>query len=871
MRFYFPKKLILFAFFGCFLLCFCSRSKNYKWARAIPNKSAFVIIPAEGTSLQSAVKSKYISTFEQFSSPALQQIIQIDSAASGPLPLKGIDLFAGTHQILQVLWLFKAPEDFKDTLLQKFAPAFEENHYRFHHHKILILHINNQAVFAARLHNLFLISTASRVIEQSILAFSRKKNRINLKGLTISPGSVIMNTPEVDKWLARIGKVKQQSHISNILNGASPVLLKLKSKKAKNLIYSLSGQVGLHSKKESLLVKAASYANKPLFLDQYISADAAGFAVLRAPPAPFPKKLPDTTAADFYLMKHNKVYKKLASTLDVEFGLEMFANSGFQSTSEHLYLRKLKNVDGFQDQLASLGQDSIITKVDSTTYFAQSNALAGLLGSRLCDFKNFYVSTVGDAAVIAARKGLIDKVDFNHSQRQTIQYEGYYRQMKATFPPKISSLLVAGPKFRTFMQPLVSNQQYSKQLFSKFKYLALTTHLDSTKNQLTLHIASFNGQQPKRSFQENWIYEMSGASISGHPVFGNIGGSPNKEVVFATKKGKVIVLATDGTLVHRFNTNQDVPVGSPVVYNWFGTGHNVILVAAGNKIYGWSIDGDPLPGFPLSFKYKITSPLVVADVNHDQTPDVVVATENRKLHIINAHGKHLAGWPVKTNVPIRTAPYVGYFQGQEAVAAFSGNTINAWNIHGRSMPGFPAFASASLHGRPVKFRKALLGNASDGRLYAAGDSLPFADSLNVLAHSISTSPELMALNISSHALTGTPSIFKNKILTASRTGDIYLLSDSGHLLQTESAGAPLSENWSPEMIDINAHGSPDLLALTQNGRLYGWRPGSGKKLKNLPKTTMSHIHIGDLKGDGLMEIVGLTSKGLECWTVYPAQ
>jgi hypothetical protein len=869
MKFTFSKKLAFFTLVGFFFFSSCSHSEKYPWTRAIPKKSAFIIIPAEGTDIQTAVQSKYISTLEQFGSPALQPIMKIDSAASKSLPLQGIDLFAGTRQKLRVLWYVKAPEDFEDTLSRRFTPSFLNSHYRFHNHKILTLHFKNQEIFVSRLHNLYLLSTSSRAVEQSILAYKGKKNRINLDDISISPASLIMNTSEIDNWFARIGKVKEQEHIKDLLSGASPVLFKLSSQKNKNIIEDVTGQVTLLPDKASQLVKAASNANKPLFLDQYVSSEAAGFAVLRAPAASFPKTLPDTTDADRYLMKHKKPYKKLASTLDSEFGMEMFANSGFQSTSEYLFLRKLKNSGDFEEQLSNLNKDSVITQVDSTTYYVQSNSLAALLASKLCGFKNFYLSNVDGVAVIAARKGLINKVDFDHEQHQTIQYEGYYQQMKSSLPAKVSGLLVAGPKLKSFLQPLVSNSKYVDQIFSDFKYFALTARLDSTKKHLTLSLASFNGKQPKRPYRENWMYSMSDVSLSGHPVFGNLGGSPNKEVVFATKDNKVFVLASDGTLVRQFDTNEDTPVGSPVIYDWFGTGHNVILIAAGNKIYGWNMNGDALPEFPISFKYKITSPLVVSDVNHDQSPDAIVATENRKLHIINGSGKHLSGWPVRTNVPIKAAPYVGYFQGQPAVVAFSGNAVNAWNTHGNSLHGFPLFAKAKLQGSPMKFKKAILGNGSDGLLYAAGKNIPFADSLNAYHRSDSSATNLMAIRISSQALHGTPAAYKDQILTSNRSGTLYLLDDAGHLQQTENIGTPLSSVWSPEIIDINGDRLPDITALAQNGRLYAWQIDGSKRLKALPKTKMTNIHIGDLQGDGLKEIVGLTSDGLECWTIYP--
>src|SRR5699024_1014777 len=105
--------------------------------------------------------------------------------------------------------------------------------------------------------------------------------------------------------------------------------------------FQLTGQISLHPKKASQLIGAVSYANSPLVLDQYISSDAAGFAALRHSPASFPKTLPDTTGTDSTLLQQKDLYKKLASTIDIEFAVEMFAHSGFQSTSEHLFIRKL--------------------------------------------------------------------------------------------------------------------------------------------------------------------------------------------------------------------------------------------------------------------------------------------------------------------------------------------------------------------------------------------------------------------------------------------------------------------------------------------------------------------------------------------------
>src|SRR5699024_9971188 len=130
----------------------------------------------------------------------------------------------------------------------------------------------------------------------------------------------------------------------------------------------------------------------------------------------------------------------------------------------HLFIRKIKDKTGLQAQLNRLSQNNLITKVDSSTYYAQSNVLANLLASKLCSFKNFYTGIVDDAIVVAPRKGLIRKVNFDHNQNQTIRFKGYYQQMRSTFPKNLSVLFVGGPELKSFLKPLVVNKHYIDRL-----------------------------------------------------------------------------------------------------------------------------------------------------------------------------------------------------------------------------------------------------------------------------------------------------------------------------------------------------------------------------------------------------------------------
>src|SRR5699024_509988 len=140
--------------------------------------------------------------------------------------------------------------------------------------------------------------------------------------------------------------------------------------------------------------------------------------------------------------------------------------------------------------LNELSQDSLIAQIDSSVYFVQSEVLARSLGSGLCGFRNFYIGISDDVAAIARRKGLVQKLNFDHAQHRTIIYKPYYQQMKATFPDKVSGLLVTGPEFGAYLQPLVSGPPYINQIFSAFKYTALTVRKNSEEGQLSVNFSS---------------------------------------------------------------------------------------------------------------------------------------------------------------------------------------------------------------------------------------------------------------------------------------------------------------------------------------------------------------------------------------------
>ena len=861
------------------LTCACSSMPNRPWSDAIPEKAPFVIIPSEDASLNTVLESTYTPFLDDITSSAIQLLSRIDSTADGSIPLRAIMLYTGTNDRLETVWMAEAPAGLLEKLRENFYERFSQNEYFFHDVRIHKLDMQDRTLFATQLHDNLLMSESSLGIEDAIRAYLGKTERVDLSGLSLEPGHILMNTPSLDQWVRQLTSVTYRPKVKNALGGTKPALLSVSQEgEQQERETRLSGNIKRGEGISSDLVAAFSSQKSPITLDRYISSNAAAFGLFRlAPELAPPTSLPDTTRLDSLFMNRGERYTGIAQTLDPEFSLVTYAQSGFLSTGEHLFIRKVGSTAELRKHLAELAANDYIQRRNGT-YFIQSTALATLIGSPMCTFKDYYLDVTGEGVVISKRKGLVEMVSSDRSRRRTMYYEQNFRNIKKDLPQEISGLFVTGNDFYSFIEPFLAPQNYVNAITTKFDLLAASATLDESGENIAFNLTTYQTEDRSAPYREKWLFP-TGSDLSGKPVLADIGGSEQDEVIFATKAGEVYALAADGTVVMQANTGTDEPIGSPVVYDWYATNQNVILVAAGNKVYGWNDNGQPLPKFPFQLRENITSPLVVSDIDQNGLPDAIVATANRNLHALNGRGENIDGWPVTTNAEIRTSPTIENYLGGISVLAFSENAVHAWASDGSQRSGYPKFINASLNGSPMVYENNIFGNAADGYLYSIGPGKFFADSLNVFDTSADSSG-IEAVYTSGSALTGTPSIQEltvnteervyreEMILTMSANGSVFLLNTKGQLRFTQNMGQPAAGTFSPFVTDINSNNRDDIVALANFGRLYVWEVYDGERIYAVPTSGMQFPTVSDIDGDGYRELMAQTREGLRCWTIF---
>ncbi|MEX0648627.1 MAG: hypothetical protein WEA56_07670 [Balneolaceae bacterium] len=854
----------------------CSKEAPLHWSEFIPDNIPYVIIPEQGATIHDMLSEPYIPLFDDMSPSAIQLISTLEENSSS-IEVEAMLLYADTANDWQPVWITKSVSGLQNELAEAYRKPFEQNNYLFNGRKIDKLFISDRVFFVTEISGWMIFSESSLGVENLLRSFYQQEEVMTLGDDQIQPGSVIVNSGGLDQWIHQIIQVTYRPELTGTFEGAGPVSFRINDQPGENQAWQMQGEMELTGD-PSPFVRSISSEPADFILDRYIPVNTAAFSIQRLEPrAVPPDDFEPENDTDSYIDQNLSVWRTIASHLDDEFAFAAFAESGAASTSEFLFLRKLSNSSEIRSALNELVNEQLAIR-DGNTYTIQSNWLGKLFGSELNPMNDFYLTVYNEVAALANRKGLAESVGSEASRRRVMFYDDDYMDIRDELTGPLSSILyLNSARFGQYIQPWLNPQNYFTELLSNLNQFVITTQAQSGGTSIHVNVSSFQLETEDQPYLEQWVFPLNNSDITGKPILVDIGGSSRDEIVFSTENGSVYALATDGTVVLQTSTENDIPVGPPVIYDWYGNNQNVVMQAAGDKIYAWDDSGNPLPNFPVQLDETITTPLIVMDITRNGVSEMIVATADRKMHILNARGQALSGWPQNTNASITSRPLITQLNGQESVFAFAENTLHAWNVNGSRRNGFPVFMNSPMHGTPAKYNNHLLGSGLDGNLYATGTEGFFADTLS--SELSSDSLQVSSLSVSNNALNSSPSVHdllmrddsgffrENLILVQSRDGSLFLYNENGELRFTSSLGQPSSSRFLPVITDLDNNGRQNVVALADFGRLYAWDILNQQRLYDLPTTGMSHLVIGDLLGNGSNEIIAQTRDGLRCWTI----
>lgn len=809
----------------------------------------------------------------------MQLVTTIQSHANKPIRVDALVFHPSTSNDWEPVWITRAVAGLPGQLTELYQREFEQNQYQFKNFTIEKLFVAERTIFMVSFGEWTLFSESSFAIENMLRSLIGSVEQMYLSEEQITPGAIVMNTEAIDLWVQQLSQANYRPYLDRIFDGASPISFHQSPSASGDWQWQLQGTLRTQDRTSNLI----TYLSQPAAefrLDRFIPVNAAGFSIMRIDQDILlsDEDFEPKHEIDQYLQTNPAGWHTIEQSLENEIAFVSFANSGPSSTSEYLFLRSVSDAEAIKSALDDLTEGGLVIK-DENTYFINSHLLGKLLGSIIFPIENFYITVYNNVIAIAQRKGLAESVGGDTARRRVMYYDDGYSSIRNSLPRPLSSIhYVDASSFGNYIQPWLSPQNYLSNLLGFFNHFVITTRREPGSNSVDIRLTSFQREAEEYPFTEQWIFPLNGAEINGTPVLADLTGGTRNEAIFSTENGYVYALATDGTVILQASTGDDEPVGSPVVYDWYGNNQNVIMQAAGNKVFAWNQSGTLLPNFPISLSEDITTPLTVTDITGNGIAEIIVATADRNMHILNARGQAIGGWPQSTNSVVASKPLIAEIDGQESLFAFAENTLHAWNVNGQRRNNYPVFLTTQMQGSPHAYENHILGAGLDGKLYSVGSSPIFSDSLSNLVSS--NSLVIQTLPVSNSSLNTSPShheilltgandsfVRKPLILLQTSNGSVFLYDDTGRLQFTESLGQPSASNYPPTVVDINGDQRDDVIALADFGRLYAWDILSGERLNELPTAGMNYPVISDFIGNGKQEIIAQTKDGLQCWTI----
>jgi len=168
-------------------------------------------------------------------------------------------------------------------------------------------------------------------------------------------------------------------------------------------------------------------------------------------------------------------------------------------------------------------------------------------------------------------------------------------------------------------------------------------------------------------------------------VAGNILRNGQNTQVVASGHDKLSLIDEAGDIIW---TRQVDSVGVPALGDINSDGYPEIVVAGYSKIYAFNRDGVLLSDFPINFGIHdlngvIEASPILADVDSDGNPDIIVGLPTGALYAYNYRGDRLSGFPLPSSLGIGRAAAAGDLNhdgNEDILAVENAGFVKVWSL-----------------------------------------------------------------------------------------------------------------------------------------------------------------------------------------------
>jgi len=378
-----------------------------------------------------------------------------------------------------------------------------------------------------------------------------------------------------------------------------------------------------------------------------------------------------------------------------------------------------------------------------------------------------------------------------------------------------------------------------------------------------------------------WTY-TTGGPVYSSPAIGDINGDRRIEVVVGSYDGNVYALrGIDVTFLRFFRSERllwsfktgDSVYSSPAIGDINGDGKSEIVVGSRDgKIYAIrGTDGNLLWTFTTGS--PVYSSPALGDINVDGQVEVIVGSKDGKIYVLRGTDGNLL-WSYPTGGPLYSSPALGDVNGdgesEVVVGSYDGNVYALRGIYGGILwfftTGGPISSSPAIGDINGDGQIEVVVGSEDGKVYSLrGKSITLLEYIKTrtpverLLWSFTTGGPVS----SSPAIGDIDRDGQVEVIVGSGDGKIYVLRGTdGSLIWSYNIGSPYY--WTEKIVLADIDPTPGIEIITYgSGTPTYVLSSSGTLLWSInPLMNQSSLSVGDIDGDGCVEIVVAGLSGL---------
>jgi len=212
------------------------------------------------------------------------------------------------------------------------------------------------------------------------------------------------------------------------------------------------------------------------------------------------------------------------------------------------------------------------------------------------------------------------------------------------------------------------------------------------------------------------IYQIAGhfLDFASTPAVGDLDGDRDLEILVGFKDGSLHALHHDGTDVVGWpkQVHSDFTVFGVILGDIDADGRTEVVASSTNSlaVFAWESDGSLMPGWPVgpAGQYSVGEP-TLANLDADEQLEVVFHSNSDQIFALNHDGTPVPGWPVDVdpNVgnPTWAPPAIADIDADgapEIIQASDEKRVHAWRVDGTPVTGWPkSIASVSYQATPA--------------------------------------------------------------------------------------------------------------------------------------------------------------------------